>query len=159
VDTRTETWTYQYDAFDNRDAVTRNGQRIEYLVDPTGLGDVVGEYSASGATRYVHGYGLIGMYGTDGPRGYEFDGLGNVVGMTALDGIGRNRYVYAPFGGRLFAQEAFANAFQFAGQFGVMHQDTGMEYMRARFYAPAEGRFTSQDPLGFAAGDVNWYRY
>ena len=65
--------------------------------DPSGLGNVVGEYGVGGDRRYVHALGLIGMFGTVGPCGYEFDGLGNVVGMTAPDGSVHNRYVYAPF--------------------------------------------------------------
>ncbi len=32
-------------------------------------------------------------------------------------------------------------------------------YYRARYYDPMIGRFMSRDPLGFAAGDVNLYRY
>src|SRR5262249_27551446 len=42
-----ETSTYQYDALGDRVAVTGNGQRADYLIDPTGLGEVVGEYSGS----------------------------------------------------------------------------------------------------------------
>jgi RHS repeat-associated protein len=34
-----------------------------------------------------------------------------------------------------------------------------MYYYRARYYDPRLGRFVSQDPLGFAAGDSNLYRY
>jgi RHS repeat-associated protein len=35
----------------------------------------------------------------------------------------------------------------------------GIYYSRARYYDPALGRFMSQDPSGFAAGDRNTYRY
>src|SRR5262249_9123967 len=44
----TDTWTYEYDALGNRKTVTQNGQRTEYLLDPTGLGSVVGEYDGPG---------------------------------------------------------------------------------------------------------------
>jgi RHS repeat-associated protein len=37
--------------------------------------------------------------------------------------------------------------------------DLGLYYYRARFYDPTLGRFISQDPLGFAGGDINLYRY
>ncbi len=32
-------------------------------------------------------------------------------------------------------------------------------YYRARYYDPSAGRFVSPDPIGFAAGDANLYRY
>jgi RHS repeat-associated protein len=38
-------------------------------------------------------------------------------------------------------------------------QETGYQYNRARFYDPKTGRWTSQDPLGFNAGDSNLYKY
>lgn len=34
-----------------------------------------------------------------------------------------------------------------------------MKYSRARWYDPAQGRFVSEDPIGFAGGDVNLYGY
>src|SRR5690349_1648584 len=37
--------------------------------------------------------------------------------------------------------------------------ETGLQYSRARYYDPAARRFISEDPLRFAAGDTNLYRY
>jgi RHS repeat-associated protein len=37
--------------------------------------------------------------------------------------------------------------------------DASMNYYRARWYDPAAGRFISEDPLGFGAGDTNVSRY
>lgn len=37
--------------------------------------------------------------------------------------------------------------------------ETGLQYNRARYDDPKVGRWTSQHPLGFAAGDANIYRY
>ncbi len=36
---------------------------------------------------------------------------------------------------------------------------TGLEYDHARYYDAATGRWTTQDPIGFAGGDTNLYRY
>jgi RHS repeat-associated protein len=38
-------------------------------------------------------------------------------------------------------------------------EETGLQYNRARYYSPDLGRFISQDPAGFSAGDANLYRY
>ena len=35
----------------------------------------------------------------------------------------------------------------------------GLQYNRARWYDPNTGRWLSQDPIGFNAGDSNLYRY
>lgn len=37
--------------------------------------------------------------------------------------------------------------------------DTHLVDMKSRWFDPATGRFLSEDPLGFAAGDLNLYRY
>ena len=34
-----------------------------------------------------------------------------------------------------------------------------MQYNRARYYSPTLQRFISEDPIGFAGGDVNLYGY
>jgi RHS repeat-associated protein len=36
---------------------------------------------------------------------------------------------------------------------------TGLQYNRARWYDSFTGRWTTQDPIGFAGGDYNLYRY
>ena len=36
---------------------------------------------------------------------------------------------------------------------------SGLTYYRARYYDPSMRRFTQRDPIGFAAGDVNFYAY
>jgi RHS repeat-associated protein len=63
-----------------------------------------------------------------------------------------------PFGETLGATATVANPFQFVGRSGVMTMGNGLDYMRARFYAPFQGRFTSVDPLG-AGGGANIYEY
>ena len=60
VQTGTDTWSYTYDAVGNRIASTHNGQTTQYLVDPTGMGDVVGEYTGGGVSRgYSRDWGWL----------------------------------------------------------------------------------------------------
>ncbi|MGA2482628.1 MAG: RHS repeat-associated core domain-containing protein [Candidatus Acidiferrales bacterium] len=42
---------------------------------------------------------------------------------------------------------------------GVILPGTGLYFYRARYYNPALGRFISEDPIGFAGGDVDVYAY
>jgi RHS repeat-associated protein len=42
---------------------------------------------------------------------------------------------------------------------GVMAEPNGFYYMRARYYDPEVRRFISEDPIGFAGGDLNLYAY
>ncbi len=54
-------------------------------------------------------------------------------------------------------------ALEFTDQDGLAGEtydpDTGLYDYRARWYAADVGRFVSEDPIGFAAGDANIYRY
>ncbi len=48
-------------------------------------------------------------------------------------------------------------AFAYTGR--EIEIETGLYFYRARYYDPATGAFLSEDPIGFDAGDPNFYRY
>src|SRR5262249_22804569 len=52
---------------------------------------------------------------------------------------------------------SFGDRFKWTGQ--EFDSSTGLQYNQARYYDPKTGRWTSQDPLSFVAGDANPYRY
>ena len=136
------TWTYEYDVFGNRVASVHNGVRTEYLIDPAGLGDVVAEYDGAGNLRahYVHGLGLVSRIDVAGPAAYfQFDANGNTAQLTGTGGAVLNAYSYLPFGEFLLASETVPNPFTFVGQFGVMREENGLDYMRNRWYDSAQG--------------------
>src|SRR5581483_11183521 len=93
--------------------------------------------------------GEVGWYGTDSQDSVRliFDNTGTVTGsrdytafgaITAESGAGLDRYAYT-------AREGDAAL--------------GLQSNRQRMYDPATGRFTSEDPSGLSAGDVNLFRY
>ena len=153
-------WNYEYDAFGNLIATTHDGQTTDYLVDPAGLGNVVGEYGSSGLiAHYTYGLGLVSRTDATGSAAYyDFDALGSTVGLTGSGGNYLNRYSYLPFGESLMKTDAIPNPFTYIGEWGVMGEGNGLDFMRARFYTPAEGRFLNTDPIG-QAGGVNLYKY
>jgi RHS repeat-associated protein len=155
------TWTYEYDVFGNRISSSLNGVRTQYLIDPMGLGDVVAEYDGSGnlQAHYVHGLGLTSRIDAGNQSAYyQFDAIGNTTELTGPAGAVLNSYAYLPFGEALRATETVANPFQYIGAFGVMREGSGMDYMRSRWSAPDQGRFTQPDPAGLVGGANRRYQ-
>ncbi|MBP1464672.1 hypothetical protein EYB53_003010 [Candidatus Chloroploca sp. M-50] len=157
-----DTWTYTYDALGNRVAVDENGAVTHYVVDPLGLGNAVATYAADGElqARYSYGNSLLQRWtASEGTSFYSFDPLGNASELTNASTVVQNDYAYRPFGETILRTATIANPFEFMGAFGVLADPTGLHHMRARQYDAAQGRFYSLDPLGFASGDLNGYRY
>ncbi|GIW93882.1 MAG: hypothetical protein KatS3mg110_1923 [Pirellulaceae bacterium] len=69
-----------------------------------------------------------------------------------------NHLRYEAFG-RITSETNAAVDFLFAFTGRERDEESGLFYYRARYYDPAVGRFISEDPLGFAAGDGNLARY
>jgi RHS repeat-associated protein len=157
------TVTYQYDALGNRVAKTQGGTTVRYLVDPNGtLPRVIAELDGSGSltSYYVYdAFGLVAKIVGAELYYYHFDGLGSTIALTDANGAIVNKYAYDAFGNLLAVEEAVPNPFRYVGRYGVMHEDYGLLYMRARFYDPEVGRFTAKDPIGFRGRDVNFYGY
>ena len=78
--------------------------------------------------------------------------------MTGHTGSIEETTAYDAFGAPLnLALPGTGNDLLFTGR--EYDRSTGLYYYRARYYDPEIGRFVSEDPLGFAAGDVNFYAY
>jgi RHS repeat-associated protein len=70
-----------------------------------------------------------------------------------------NSYSYLPFGEIVRATGTTPNPFIYVGQFGVMSDSSGEDFMRNRYYDWSQGRFTQVDPQNFAGGAINFYQY
>ena len=128
--------------------------------------------------------GLLSWMFQGGVFHYLLDGQGSVMGLT--DGAGRlmARYSYDPFGqtravwtpSSRFVGDPFvptgsivsgplqptadviarANPFRFASSY---LDPTGLYHMGERYYDPALGRFTQQDPIHNPLDPKSWNRY
>jgi RHS repeat-associated protein len=153
---------YHYDGLGHRVARTVGRRTTKYMVNPNGvLSQVLGETDGAGniTAYYVYGLGLISKVT---PRGetyfYHYDGLGSTVAMTDGSGNIVNTYAYDAFGHITQSAETTANPFKYIGRYGVMDEDNGLLYMRARYYDALHGRFITQDPIGLLGG-MNVYGY
>jgi RHS repeat-associated protein len=126
--------------------------------------DIVLQLESDGTTatttKYVHGPGIdepLAMLRGGASFFYHADGLGSMVAVSDGSKNVVARYGYDAFGMVSASDPAFANTYAYTGR--EWDKEIGLYYYRARYYDPMEGRFISRDPIGFAGGDVNVYRY
>ncbi|OQW90836.1 MAG: hypothetical protein BWK78_06100 [Thiotrichaceae bacterium IS1] len=96
--------------------------------------------------------GLIGEEKDGEYRAYHFDYRGSIVALTDQSGKVVQRFQYGPYG-ELVKGEASVTPFLFNGKYGVMTEDNGLSYMRARFYSAAMKRFVNMDVLLGSVGE------
>ncbi len=152
--------TFIYDGVGNRLRATRSGVETKYIYDA--FGNLLAKAdSADTITRYyIHGFGLLAMVtSADQSYTYHYNAIGNTIAITDQTGTIINRYAYTPFGRLANEEETIQQPFKFVGKYGIMSEPDGLYYMRARYCDAETGRFISEDPIGFAGGDVNLYAY
>jgi RHS repeat-associated protein len=153
-------YQYKYDGSGNRLEAIRNGVITRYIYDAGG--NLLAEADGTNTIQkyYIYGNGLLATVTSGGSYYcYHFDGTGHTVALTDASANVVNKYAYTPFGAIANQQEAISQPFKYVGQYGVMTEPNGFNYMRARYYDPAVGRFISEDPTGFGGGDVNLMAY
>lgn len=87
---------------------------------------------------------LVGLRTGAATYYYSFDGHRSVVGLTDAAGKLAASYDYDPFGQLVASSGSVVNPWRFAGQY---HDPSGLYKMGERYYDPALGRWTQQDPL------------
>ncbi len=86
------------------------------------------------------------------------DNLGTVRTLLDSEGNRIRDLVFAAWGE--ITQDTNPSVdFPFAFTGREYDRETGLYFYRARYYDPRTGRFISEDPIGFAAGDTNLSRY
>ncbi|MEW6183310.1 MAG: RHS repeat-associated core domain-containing protein [Bacillota bacterium] len=81
---------------------------------------------------------------------YICNGHGDIVQLVDQSGNVVNSYEYDEWGNITSRTEGISNPFKYAGE--IYDQETGLYYLRARYYDPVTGRFISEDSL---EGQVN----
>jgi RHS repeat-associated protein len=167
----TATATYTYDALDRRIGIKDSGTQTWTVYDGTSPDALpYADFNGSGSLtqRYLSGAGVINGALVDDllartssggtTAWYLPDKLGTVRDIADGSGNELDHIVYDSFGNITTETNATnGDRFKFAGM--EYDSTTGQYYDRARDYNSAAGRFTSQDPTWFAAGDTDLYRY
>ena len=94
----------------------------------------------------------------------EQDVNGNVTSVVNTSGTVVERFTYNPYGAvtvltPTWTTTAESLAWQYLYQGGRFDSTVGLYDFRNRDYSPNLGRWITNDPLGFNAGDTNTYRF
>jgi RHS repeat-associated protein len=143
----TTTAQFTYDGDGKRFSKTANGTATHYLYDVnTSLPVILAETTGGADTLYTYGADLIA---TTAPGGiqtyYHYDGLGSTRSLSDGTGAVIASYTYGAFGDLRLMKGSSDNTFQFTGE--QTDDETGLLYLRARYYDPGVGRFISKDPF------------
>ncbi len=99
-------------------------------------------------TKYVYGHGLIGEEECcDTFKTYHFDFRGSTVAITDEDGDITDTFKYDTYGNVTEHIGEGVVIFGYNGRDGVITDDNGLIYMRARYYSPEMRRFINADIL------------
>jgi RHS repeat-associated protein len=77
---------------------------------------------------------------------YHYDGLGSTRALTSSAAAVTDRYTYDAFGAISSETGTTENAYRFTGE--QLDPGIQMYYLRARYYDPSVGRFTTMDTWG-----------
>ena len=143
---------------------TSGGSVTNYLWDEASTyGDVVLETDGSGATQasYVVSQGEVLAQTRGGATSYSLlDGQGSVRALTNGSGGITDSYSYDAFGNLLTSSGSTINPYRYTGQ--QLDSLTGLYDLRARYYDPTTGRFTSRDTASIDFSnpvELNRYSY
>ena len=138
----TVTATYAYNPSGLRSAKTVGGSTKYFVYN--GM-QIVFEYEDSIASGTTYYYGLNRTHSSDGDV-FVYNAHGDTVQLVNGGEIAAS-YTYDAFGNLLTSVGTSDNAFLYCSEY--FDQETQTYYLRARYYNPANGRFTQQDAWAF----------
>ena len=150
--------TYTYDGDGNKVEQTVNGnatKSVRFLTDVAPLlpvileEDHVSHGKSDDVVRYLYGVDLISQeLSRRVPQAlfYNSDGLGSTIALTDFSGNTRAEYEYDPFGNLNKSRGDVANRFLFTGE--ERDPETGLYYLRSRWYDATVGRFITDNSFG-----------
>ena len=152
----TTTASYAYNPSGLRKAKTVGGSTKYFVYN--GM-NIVYEYSESVADSVAYFYGLNRTHNSNGEI-YVYNAHGDVVQLVCDNSVVAS-YTYDAFGNLTSQLGESDNPFLYCGEY--YDAETQTYYLRARYYNPANGRFTQQDAWAFMdASDplsLNLYAY
>jgi len=134
-----DSYLYAYNGLGDRLAQSVNGEYTSYTLD---IVSPLTQVLADGENAYLYGLARLGEEQADGWQMHLGDALGSVRQLADGNASVTMASAYAPFGDVLSTSGDAETIFQYTGE---QLDPTGLVYLRARYYAPASGRFLTMD--------------
>jgi len=139
---------YSYDGDGRRISKTVNGEKTVYINDvrlPTTQVLIEASEDKKIKTIYFYGLSRLEQFVSGKFFNYLYDYPDrNVIGLADQHQRLCNRYDYAAFGSSRVSVCSVPNQFSYAGE--AFEKETGLIFLRNRYYDPEIGRFISADP-------------
>jgi RHS repeat-associated protein len=154
---------FTYDVNNNRIAVSLNGTTQLYTVydganpymDFNGSGTLTERYLTN-PKALSQFYGQVNASGT--VQWFLTDNINSIRQVISASGSSLDAITYDPYGNILNqTNAAYSPRFMYTG--GAYDSITSDYQFNARYYNPGAGRFVTQDPASFTAGDMDLYAY
>ena len=143
---------YTYNAENTRVKNLCGGIETTYVYDTNAkLSKLLTKTTGGLTTKYVYGRGLIGEETASTFRTYHFDYRGSTVALTNINGLVTDTFEYDTYGKLISRTGSTKILFMYNGRDGVVTDDNGLIYMRARYYSPELRRFINSDII---AGEI-----
>ncbi len=153
--------TYLYDIYGTRLARSGVPRSDTYLVDraaQSGVSQVLHAGSAAGDEDFAWGPDLVAARIAGALRYPLHDALGSTFSLTDSSAAVTDTFAYDALGNTVARSGTTHFTHRFAGE--EADDESGLVYLRARYYDPAAGVFLSRDPeLGKTGEPMSWNAY
>jgi RHS repeat-associated protein len=143
---------FAYDGLGRRTQKTASGLSHSYVYDAEDIIEERISGSSSDTIRYYHGAGIDEPLARKTSGGavtyYLADHLGSIIQETTSTATVSFDREYDPWG--VPTQGGTVGGYAFAGR--DWDNETGLSANRQRYYRPGNGRWLSEDPIGFQGG-------
>jgi RHS repeat-associated protein len=148
------TATYAYNGDGLRASKTVSGTTSQFVWDVV---DGLPLTISDGAGAYVTGSGGLPLEQVNGSAVtfYHQDQLGSTRDLTNASSGTVAAYSFDAYGNLTSTPPSVANPFQFGGQY--LDSESGLYYMRARYYDSSVGQFIARDPAGSVTREAYAY--
>ncbi len=137
--------TYAYNGDGLRMSKTVGGSTSQFVWDGAARFPVL---LKDASTAYVYGFGGLPLEQVNGSTvlWLHQDQLGSTRMVSDSSGASQATYTYGPYGNVTASSGTITNPMRFASQY--QDSESGLYYLRLRYYDFGTGQFISQDPIG-----------